>query len=206
MAFGLDMGPSGQETANYNALFGSSGFATGEGEGDITSSDSFLKAILSGNNAQIMQLLAPQVNSAKTSAQNQKMSNSQFGNRSGGVTSSNNAINDSTRSAITGMVGGLTGTAASSLGSQGAGLLGMGMSGHQAGFGEAQTMQGQRASQWNDLFNSIASTAGAVAGMPGLGGGGGGGGAPVPWAPNASTQAGNAFGLASDDQLGDVAF
>ncbi len=152
-----------------------------------------------------MQLLAPQVNAAKTAGQNQKMSNAQFGNRSGGVVSSNNSINNATRGDISGLVGNLTGTAASALGSQGAGLLGMGMSGHQAGFGEAQTMQSQRASQWNDLFNSIASTAGAVAGMPGIGGGGGGA-APVPWAPNASVQAGNAFGLASDDELGNVGF
>lgn len=207
MAFGIDVAPSKQETENYNNLFSSSGFATGQGESDITSSDSFLQAILSGNNAQIMQLLAPQVNAAKTSGQQQQMSNSQFGNRSGGVASSNNAVNDSTRASIAGTVGNLTGTAASSLGSQGEGLLGMGMSGHQAGFGEAQTMQSQRASQWNDLFNSIASTAGAVAGMPGMGGGGGGGGTPQPWAsPGYLSQTGNSFGLASDDQLGDVAF
>lgn len=207
MAFGIDVGPSGQESANYNALFGSSGFATGAGESDITSSDAFLKAILSGNNAQIMQLLAPQVNAAKTSGQNQKMSNSQFGNRSGGVVSSNNSIDNSTRSDVSGLVGNATNTAASTLGSHGDALLGMGMSGHQAAFGEADTMQKQRASQWNDLFNSIASTAGAVAGMPGLGGsGGGGGGGGAPWYPNASVDAGNAFGLASDDELGNVAF
>jgi hypothetical protein len=178
LAFGIDQGPSRQETNNYNALFGSSGFATGAGESDVTSSDAFLQAILSGNNAQIMQLLAPQVNAAKTSAQNQKMSNAQFGNRSGGVVSSNNAINDSTRSDVSGLVGNLTGTAASSLGSQGAGLLGMGMSGNQAGFGEADTMQKQRASQWNDLFNSIASVGSAgIGAIPGNQGG---------WADNAS--------------------
>jgi hypothetical protein len=169
--FGIDVGPSGQETANYNALFGTSGFATGAGESDITSSDAFLKAILSGNNAQIMQLLAPQINGIKTSAQNQKLKNSQFGSRSGGVVASNNALDDSTRSDISGLVGNLTGTAASSLGSQGAGLLGMGMSGNETGFGEADTMQKQRSAQWNDLFNSIASVAsagvGAIPGSPG---------------------------------------
>jgi hypothetical protein len=169
--FGLGVGPSQQESQNYNALFGSSAFATGAGESDITSSDAFLQAILSGNNAQIMQLLAPQVNAAKTSAQNLKLKNSQFGSRSGGVVASNNALDDSTRSDISGMVGNLTGTAASSLGSQGAGLLGLGMSGYGTGFGEADTMQKQRASQWNDLFNSIASVGsaavGAVPGNPG---------------------------------------
>jgi hypothetical protein len=162
--FGIDVGPSQQESQNYNALFGSSGFATGQGESDITSSDKFLQAILSGNNAQIMQLLAPQINGIKTSAQNLKLKNSQFGNRSGGVVASNNALDDSTRSGISGMVGNLTGTAASSLGSQGAGLLGLGMSGYGTGFGEADTMQKQRASQWNDLFNSIASVGSAGVG------------------------------------------
>ncbi len=169
--FGIDVGPSSQENQNYNALFGSSAFATGQGESYVTSSDAFLQAILSGNNAQIMQLLAPQINGIKTSAQNLKLKNSQFSNRSGGVVASNNALDDSTRSDISGMVGNLTGTAASSLGSQGAGLLGLGMSGYGTGFGEADTMQKQRASQWNDLFNSIASVAsagiGAVPGSPG---------------------------------------
>lgn len=171
MAFGIDQGPSRQESANYNALFGSSAFATGQGEGDISSSDQFLRAILSGNNAQIMQLLSPQVNAIKTSAQNQKLSNAEFGNRSGGEVSSNNAINDTTRGDISGLVGNLTGTAASTLGSHGESLLGMGMSGNNAAFGQAQTMQKQRASQWNDLFNSIASVgeaaAGAIPGSPG---------------------------------------
>lgn len=164
MAFGLDVGPSKQETENYNNLFSSSGFATGQGESDITSSDSFLQAVLSGNNAQIMQLLAPQVNAAKTSGQQQQMSNSQFGNRSGGVVSSNNAINDSTRGDISGLIGNTTATAAGTLGSQGAGLLGEGMSGNSTGFGEADTMQKQRSDQWNDLFNSIASVGSSVAG------------------------------------------
>ena len=107
--FGIDVGPSSQENQNYNALFGSSAFATGQGESDVTSSDAFLQAILSGNNAQIMQLLAPQINATKTSGQNLKLKNSQFGNRSGGVVASNNALDDSTRSDISGMVGNLTG-------------------------------------------------------------------------------------------------
>jgi hypothetical protein len=172
MAFGIDVAPSGQEKSNYNALFGSSAFATGQGEGDITASDQFLRAILSGNNAQIMQLLSPQVNAIKTSAQNQKLSNAEFGNRSGGMVSSNNAIDNTTRGDISGLVGNLTGTAASTLGSHGQGLLGLGMSGNNAAFGQAETMQKQRASQWNDLFNSIASTGEAVMGaIPGKPGG-----------------------------------
>ena len=38
------------------------------------------------------------------------------------------------------------------------------MSGYGTGFGEADTMQKQRSSQWNDLFNSIASVASAGVG------------------------------------------
>ena len=60
----------------------------------------------------------------------------------------------------------------------------MGMSGYETGFGEADTMQKQRASQWNDLFNSIASVGSAAVGaIPGSTGG---------WADNAS----NIFGAA----------
>ena len=116
--FGIDVGPSSQENQNYNALFGSSAFATGQRRVRRNFLGRLPHAILSGNNAQIMQLLAPQINGIKTSAQNLKLKNSQFSNRSGGVVASNNAIDDSTRSDISRMVGNLTGTAASSLGSR----------------------------------------------------------------------------------------
>jgi hypothetical protein len=123
-----------------------------------------LRAILSGDTAQIMQLLSPQINAAKTSAQNQKLSNAEFGARTGGNAAANTSIDNSLRSDITGLVGNATNTAASTLGSRGTELLGEGMEGNQAAFGEADTMQKQRAARWNDLFNSIASTAGSVAG------------------------------------------
>ena len=168
MPFGIDMAPSGQEQSQYGALTGASGFATGLGESDLSASSKFMQAILSGDASKISQALAPQISSAKTSAAQTQKTNAEMGNRSGGTAASNNAASDKVHSDITDLIGGLTGNAASSLGSQGSGLLGQGMEGEEAGFGEAKTMQQQRAAKWNDLFNSIGSTFGAVAGMPGV--------------------------------------
>jgi hypothetical protein len=69
------------------------------------------------------------------------------------------------------MIAGLTGNAASTLSSTGAGLLSAGMQGNEAGFGEAKEMQQQRSLSLNDLVSSIGSTAagvfGAIPGGPG---------------------------------------
>jgi hypothetical protein len=168
MPFGIDMAPSGQEQSQYGSLTGASGFATGLGESDLSASSKFMQAILSGDASKISQALAPQISSAKTSAAQTQKTNAEMGNRSGGTAASNNAASDKVHSDITDLIGGLTGNAASSLGSQGSGLLGQGMEGEEAGFGEAKTMQQQRAARWNDMFGSVAGIAGGVvAGLPG---------------------------------------
>lgn len=166
MAWGIDMGPSSGEQSQYGALTSAAGAATQTGESDLNSSSAFMQALLSGDSAKISQVLAPQISAAKTSQQQDQKTLAQNGTRSGGTAASSSAATDRTHANITNLIGSLTGSAASSLGSEGEGLLGMGMSGDEAGFGEAKTMQGQRAAKWNDLFNSIASTAGAVAGIP----------------------------------------
>jgi hypothetical protein len=159
MAFGIDMGPSAGEQSQYGSLTSSSGFATGEGEGDITASDAFMRALLSGDPTKISQVLAPQISAAKTSAAQNTKTQTQFGGRTGGTAARNAATNDTLHSDITNLIGSTTAGAASSLGSEGTGLLGEGMSGEEAGFGEADKMQQQRAAKWNDLFNSVGSAA-----------------------------------------------
>lgn len=168
MAFGIDMGPSSAEQSQYGALTSAGGVATQTGESDLDASSKFMQAILSGDASKITQALAPQISAAKTSAGQTNKTTAEMGTRSGGNAATMNASNDKVHSDITNLVGNLTGGAASSLGSEGAGLLSTGINANEAGFGEADTMQKQRAAQWNDLFNSVASTAGAVAGMPGM--------------------------------------
>ena len=189
MAFGIDMGPSSQESANYDQLVHASQFATNTGEADITKSNAFLDAIMSGDATRIQSVLAPEISAAKTSAQQTNKTSAEMGTRSGGTGAATAVTNDKTHSDITDMIAKLTGGAVSATGSMGASLLGTGISGTDAAFGKATQMQSQRASKWNDIFNSAASvaaapfTGGASFGYgsfskPGKGGGGGGDFAP----------------------------
>jgi hypothetical protein len=166
------MGADSNEKKDYGSLESSSGFATDLGEKDSTASSTFMRGILSGDASKITQLLAPQISAAKTSAQQTNKTTAEMGTRSGGTAASASATNDKVHSDITSMIASLTGGAATSLGSQGAGLLSAGMEGSQAAFGDAKTMRDQTAAKWDDLIKSIASTAtGVIGGLPGAPGG-----------------------------------
>jgi hypothetical protein len=167
--FGIDQGPSTQENTQYGNLTSTSGFAANAGEGDLTASSDFMKSILSGDPAKIGQVLGPQIRAIQGQGQQKKQTLAQFGNRGGGTNATAQTIGDNTRSSINDMISSLTGSAVSGLNNTGQNLLGMGMSGFGTAFGEANTMQQQRAAKWNDIFSSIGDTAGMVAGFPGIG-------------------------------------
>lgn len=169
MAFGIDAGPSGQENSAYNSLFGTSGFAANMGEQDLGMSQQFMDAILSGDPAKIGQVLGPQIRAIQQQGQQKKQTNAQFHNRGGGTNASNQTITDQTTQGVNDLVSNLTGSALSGLNSTGQNLLNMGMSGFGTSFDEANTMQKQRANQWNDIFNSIGGVASGIAGLPGIG-------------------------------------
>jgi len=166
--FGVDMGPSAQENSQYGNLNSASGFATNLGESDLSASSDFMKSILSGNASQVTQALAPQISAAKVSNQQNNKTAAEFGTRSGGTAATTAASNDKTHADITNLIGSLTGGAASSLASSGSSLLSTGVAGDEAGFGEANTLQKQRASQFDDIFSSAASIAAPLLGaIPG---------------------------------------
>lgn len=168
--FGIDIGPSSQENQNYQQLSSASNWATGAGEGDILAGTNFMKGILSGDATKISQVLAPTISAAKTSAQQTNLTSAENGTRSGGTAANNATTADRAHSDIVSAIANLTGSAASGLTSAGSGLLGTGISGTQAAFGDAAKMQAQRAAKWNDIFQSISAVAGGIAG--GFGGGG----------------------------------
>jgi hypothetical protein len=183
--FGIDMGPSTAEKQQSGDLGSLANFATSQGEGDISSSDNFWKSILSGDPTQISKVLGPQTSAINKQAQQQKKTASEFGNRGGGTNAAEQTADDNTRTSYDSMVSGLTGNAASALGASGSSLLSTGLSGHEAAFSTANTIQQQKAAQLNDIFKSIASIVAAPftggASLGGLAGGvptGGGGGAP----------------------------
>jgi hypothetical protein len=162
------MGPSSQENGQYNLLNSSSQFATGLGQNNLSLSSQFFSNLL--NNP--TKALAPEISSQQKQVGQQNKTNAEFGTRSGGTAASGQAADSAARGNIIDATAKAQTGAASELASTGSNLLSAGMGGEEAGFGEAKTIQGQKASQWSDLISSIASTAGGVvAGLPGSPGG-----------------------------------
>lgn len=190
MAFGIGMGPSGQENQQYNNLSGTSGWAANQGQQDISSSDAFMSAILSGDPTKIGQFLGPQERAIQGQAQQKKNTNAEFHNRSGGTNAQNQTIGDQSTQSINDMISQLTGQAVSGLSSSGHSLLNTGVEGFSTAFNEGKTMADQKAAKWNDIFNSAASvaaapfTGGASLGMGTFSKPGGGKGGGDPYASN----------------------
>lgn len=159
--FGVGEGPSSQENQQYANLTSAGSFATGTGESDLTASSKFMHAILSGDSTAISQAFAPQIGAAKTSAQQNAKTTSEFGNRGGGTNASSAAASDKAHSDITSLIGGGTSSAATSLGSEGSGLLGMGIGADTSAFDEAKQIQSQKAAKWDDIFKSAVAVGAA---------------------------------------------
>lgn len=131
-----------------------------------------MKGVVNGSPEQVAGLLAPEISSEKSGVQQDEKTNAMMGGRSGGMAASNVAAQDKVHGDITNLIGNLQGSAATSLANIGTNLLSTGTSATQAAFGDAKTMQAQRASQWDDIFKSAASVAGGVVGgLPGSPGG-----------------------------------
>lgn len=162
--FGIDMGPSSGETGATNALTGESGFAGSTGEGLIANSSALINGLLSGNEADIAKLLAPQIGAISKQANEKTQTNAEFGSRSGGTNASNQNTMDAARSSVNDLIASLTGKALGEGASLGSNLLGQSMSGYNNVFNQNLTEQQQRGAQWNDIISSIGKTAGAVAG------------------------------------------
>ena len=155
------MGPSSAENSQYGSLTSASGFATQLGEGDLSSSSAFMQSILSGDPTKISSVLAPQISALKTSVQQDQKTGAMTGNRGGGTNASTAAAADKTHADITNATAGLTGNAATTLGSEGSGLLSTGLTGDEAGFSEANTLRQQRLDKINDIINSSIAVAAA---------------------------------------------
>lgn len=179
--FGVGMGPSEGEKGATNTLQGYSGFAGSQGENLLSNSSAFINALLSGDSAKISQLLAPQISAIQGQGNQAKKTLSEFGTRSGGVTSQAGMIDDKSRAAVNDLISSLTRGSISEGASLGSNLLGQGMSGITNVFNMDNIMHDQNAAKWNDIFKSAASfaaapfTGGASLGMgkfhiPGMGG------------------------------------
>lgn len=152
---------SGDQYAQHGALESASGFATGEGEGDISASDAFMKAILSGDPTKVAQVLAPQISAQNKTVQQDQKTGAMNGNRAGGTNANSASAVDKAHSDRTNATAGAASGAAGALGSEGSGLLGEGMSGNDVGFQQAGAIQQQKLAKFNDIMNSTAAVAAA---------------------------------------------
>jgi hypothetical protein len=208
--FGIGMGPSTQEKQQSGDIGDLANFATSAGESDITSANNFWQSVLSGDPSQISKVLGPLMSTVNKQGQQQKKTLAEFGNRSGGTNATAQNIDDNTRTTVDSAISSLTGNAAGALGATGSSLLSTGLSGHEAAFESADTIQKQRSAQINDIFKSIASFAAApftggaslasLTGSPSgggfrnpFGGGGGGGGWNSDWGADPDASGGNTY-------------
>jgi len=159
--FGIDEGPSTGETGATNALTSESGFAGATGEGLVGSSSAFINALMSGNQADISKLLAPQISAISKQANEKTQTNAEFGSRSGGTNASNQNTMDTARAGVNDLTSNLTSGAIGEGLSAGTNLLNSSMGGFGTAFNQNNTMQNQRANQWNDIFKSSAAVAAA---------------------------------------------
>lgn len=158
-----------------------SDFSSGQGQQNTLAGSNFYRSILSGDPTKTATVLAPQINSLKTSVQENQKSSDLTGNRSGGKAAGNAAASDKIHSDITNLTGTLTGQAASALLSSGQSLLGTAL----GGYGQQASLDKQRTDAWANsiLGKGISSGIGTLEsfGLEKLGGtGGGGGGASAP--------------------------
>ena len=166
--FGLFEGPSGQQKQQYNLLNSQTDFATGLGQKNLTQSSQFFSDLI----ANPMKALAPEISASQNMQQQAAKTNVEFGTRSGGTAAANASAAAKGRGDVINLMGKTQTSAAENLSSSGQNLLSTGVQGAEAGFGEAKTMQAQKAAQWGDLIKDIMSTAGgAIAGLPGSPGG-----------------------------------
>lgn len=155
-------GASPEEKAMYGATANIGRFGTSAGEADISKSQDFWSAILSGDATKIATVLGPEMSAFNRQGQQRKQTTAQFGTRSGGTTGAMQTIDDATLSSIRSMISQLTGGAATSLGQMGTSLLNTGLQGTTSAFGEANIMQQQNADKWRQIFGSAGLLGGEI--------------------------------------------
>ena len=117
-----------QDIANAGNI---NAFGTATGEGAVQQGLGFEEGILSGNQAEQAQLLAPEIQNIQKQGQQQIQTAGEFGNRSGGVNASAQNNIDSQRAQVNNMVSQLTGNAAGSVMNEGNQMLNTGLEANQ---------------------------------------------------------------------------
>lgn len=110
----------GNPTAGEQSEFGTLGNEQiGTGENLVTPAATYYEDILSGDPTKIAQSLAPEISAGQNQVEQQALTGSEFGTRSGGTAAANNAAEGQERGNIINLVGGLQQGAASAAGNLG---------------------------------------------------------------------------------------
>jgi hypothetical protein len=141
------------------------GFSTGIGEKDTGAASKFYTDILSDNAATMSSALAPEIGAAKTQAQQDAKTASEFGTRSGGTAASNAAGTDKLHAYITNLIGNLKQGAASGAANLGTSNLGMASNNLQS----QEQMSQQQMENWKNSILGQGITGAADVAMKDLG-------------------------------------
>lgn len=146
----------------------------GTGEGLVTPAATYYENILSGDPTKIAQSLAPEISAGQKQVEQQRLTGSEFGTRSGGTTASGNAAEAGERGNIINLVGGLQQGAAS-------GAASLGSEQENAGAGNITTQADMAAKNQQRVVGDVSGIASDVASVAAPFLGGGGAGAPDPY-------------------------
>lgn len=150
----------GNPTAGEQSEFGTLGNEQiGTGENLVTPAATYYEDILSGDPTKIAQSLAPEISAGQNQVEQQALTGSEFGTRSGGTTAANNAAEGQERGNIINLVGGLQQGAASAAGNLGTEQENMG-SGNVSKEADLATQNRQR--ETSDI-NGVAQGAAQIA-------------------------------------------
>jgi hypothetical protein len=111
---------------------------TNQGEKYSNKAGDWWSGILNGDASKVSKTLSPYITDIKTSENQDNKSGAEFGTRSGGTAASAAANTDKAHSDVTKLIGSLTGSAASSLGSLGTSMTGQGLQAYSENSQESQ--------------------------------------------------------------------
>lgn len=165
---GIGGGASGDEKQMFKLLANLGTFGTQKGQGATNQALDYFEAFLSGDPTKISQAIAPETKVIQGQAEQRKKQNAEFSTRSGGTAATNANIDTGKLQAIQDLVNRSRTAAAGEVGAIGQNLLNLGLSGGEAGFKAAETIQKQEQERWSDIFNSISQVLTSLSGMPGI--------------------------------------
>lgn len=177
--FGLGGSASGTDRGTQLSSWGTLGdlsqYGKNQGEKNTNQASTYWSDILSGDPTKTAQAIAPQAKVINQQAEQQRLTTSQFGNRSGGTNASNQMIDTNSASAIQNLVNSLIPQAASNLESIGGMELGLGANTAQALAGDTERARETDIEQENKLGAGIGKLFGPILSkglgmIPGIGG------------------------------------